>query len=314
MKNIKCKILFLIFFCFVVVGVFSQQRTAAAVFPESVQPGMPLTVAVSSVSSRNLIAVIIDESGKQIGQSRFFTLSPDQSSIQVSIMAIPSTAIPGKAKIAVKNNSQEIAAVPLTIETRDFVAEEIPLNENNTDIRTKPDPQKDRESEKLWEILSTTNSEIYSNDEEFMLPVTSTRRTSFYGDRRVYLYSNGRRDTSIHAGVDFGVPMKTPVKASASGKVVFADFRIVTGNSIIIEHFPGVYSLYYHLNDIHVAEGSMVNIGDEIGLSGTTGLSTGPHLHWEIRAATENADPDAFTARKLLDKGLIISKINSLIE
>jgi murein DD-endopeptidase MepM/ murein hydrolase activator NlpD len=57
----------------------------------------------------------------------------------------------------------------------------------------------------------------------------------------------------------------------------------------------------------------MVNIGDVIGLSGTTGLSTGPHLHWEMRVATENADPDAFLAQKLLDKDAIISKMNSLI-
>jgi murein DD-endopeptidase MepM/ murein hydrolase activator NlpD len=147
-----------------------------------------------------------------------------------------------------------------------------------------------------------------------MRPVSSTRKTSFYGDRRVYVYSTGRRDTSVHAGVDFGVPMKTEVKAAASGKVILAAFRIVTGNSIIIEHFPGVYSLYYHLNDLLVTEGAMVNIGDVIGLSGTTGLSTGPHLHWEMRVATENADPDAFLARKLLDKDGIINKIESLLE
>jgi murein DD-endopeptidase MepM/ murein hydrolase activator NlpD len=314
MKNIKRKFLSIVLFSFILTGVFAQQKTVAAVFPESSQPGMPLTIAVSVPFSNNLRAFIVDENGKQIGGgARFFTLSPDQDSIQVAIMAIPSTALPGRARIII-NNVAQIASVPLNIEARDFISEEIWLDENNTAIRTEQDAQKTRESEILWQILSTTGKEIYSHDEVFMRPVTSTRKTSFFGDRRVYLYSTGSRDTSIHAGVDFGVRMKTPVKAAASGKVVFAAFRIVTGNSIIIEHFPGVYSLYYHLNDIHVAKGAMVNIGDEIGLSGTTGLSTGPHLHWEIRAATENADPDAFLARKLLDKDAIISKISNLIE
>jgi murein DD-endopeptidase MepM/ murein hydrolase activator NlpD len=313
MKTLKQKILFALFFSFILAGIFAQQKNVAAVFPESTQPGMPLTIAVSAPSPYNLRAIIVDANGKQIGGgARFFTLSPDQSSIQVSIMAIPSTAIPGQARIVINNISQ-IASIPLTIEPRDFVAEEIPLDESNTAIRTESDPQKDIESQILWQILSTTGNEIYSNDAGFMLPVTSTRRTSFFGDRRVYLYSTGKSDTSIHAGVDFGVPKGTPVKASASGKVVFAAFRIVTGNSVIIEHFPGVYSLYYHLDSIQTRAGSIVKIGDVIGLSGTTGLSTGPHLHWEIRAATENADPDAFLSRKLLDKDLIISRMNDLI-
>jgi hypothetical protein len=314
MKSIKHKSLSIIFFCFILTGIFAQQKNVAAVFPESAQPGMPLTIAVSAPSSANLTANIVDAGGKSIGvQSRFFPLSAEYSSIQVSITAISSLAVSGQASIVVKSNGQEIASVPLTIEGRDFVAEEIPLNPSNTAIRTEPDPQKTRESEILWEIISTSGNTVYANDETFLRPVTSTRKTSFYGDRRVYVYSTGRRDTSVHAGVDFGVPMKTEVKAAASGKVILAAFRIVTGNSIIIEHFPGVYSLYYHLNDLLVTEGDMVNIGDVIGLSGTTGLSTGPHLHWEMRVATENADPDAFLARKLLDKDAIISRINSLL-
>jgi murein DD-endopeptidase MepM/ murein hydrolase activator NlpD len=314
MIKLKNKLFFILLFCFLISRIFAQQKNVATVFPESAQPGMPLTIAVNATSPNNLTASIVDANGKSIGvQSRFFMLPSDIASIQVSITAISSLAVPGQARIVIKNNSQEIASIPLTIEARDFVAEEIPLNPSNTAIRTEADPQKTRESDILWEIISTTGNTVYSNDEIFMRPVESTRKTSFYGDRRIYVYSTGRRDTSVHAGVDFGVPMKTPVKAAASGKVVFAAFRIVTGNSIIIEHFPGVYSLYYHLNDIHVTEGSMVNAGDEIGLSGTTGLSTGPHLHWEMRVATENADPDAFLTRKLLDKDAIISRMNGLI-
>jgi murein DD-endopeptidase MepM/ murein hydrolase activator NlpD len=78
---------------------------------------------------------------------------------------------------------------------------------------------------------------------------------------------------------------------------------------VIIEHLPGLYSLYYHLDKIHIAEGTLVEAGTLLGESGSTGLSTGPHLHWEIRVAGENADPDAFMARPVLDKAAILSKL-----
>jgi murein DD-endopeptidase MepM/ murein hydrolase activator NlpD len=145
--------------------------------------------------------------------------------------------------------------------------------------------------------------------EAFAPPVASTRRTSYYGDRRVYDYSDGTSDTSIHAGVDYGVPKGTEVHACAPGRVVFAAPRIVTGNSVIIQHLPGLYSLYYHLDSITAKSGEDLRQGELLGLSGSTGLSTGPHLHWEIRAGGENADPDAFVARPVLDKEAILSKL-----
>jgi murein DD-endopeptidase MepM/ murein hydrolase activator NlpD len=116
---------------------------------------------------------------------------------------------------------------------------------------------------------------------------------------------------SIHAGIDYGVPKGTVVTSCGPGKVVLARSRIVTGNSIVIEHLPGVYSLYYHLDKIEVAEGAIVATGTPLGLSGATGLATGPHLHWEIRVAGENSDPDAFVARPILDKDAILSKLNN---
>ena len=89
--------------------------------------------------------------------------------------------------------------------------------------------------------------------------------------------------------------------------------RIVTGNTVILEHLPGLYSLYYHLDKIAVSEGSIVEAGTILGESGSTGLATGPHLHWEIRVSTENADPDVFLSRPVLDKKDIIDKLASYL-
>jgi murein DD-endopeptidase MepM/ murein hydrolase activator NlpD len=228
-----------------------------------------------------------------------------------ALLAVPSTASPGPAVIRVEGSPGILAEIPLTIGERDFVSEEIDLNQTLTDLRAAPDPQKTAESEQLWAILSRTGADIYYSG-SFVPPVSSTRRTSFFGDRRVYKYADGTRDTSIHAGVDYGVPKGTPVSACGPGKVILARNRIVTGNSVILEHLPGLYSLYYHLDSIAVAEGTVVNAGTVLGLSGATGLATGPHLHWEIRLSGENTDPDAFLSRPLLDKEAILAKIGGV--
>jgi murein DD-endopeptidase MepM/ murein hydrolase activator NlpD len=226
----------------------------------------------------------------------------------VALLGIPSTARAGPALVRFEAGGLPIGELALSIEERHFEAEEIPLDQANSELRAQPDIRKTREAEQLWAILGRTGGDIYAAG-PFIPPVSSTRRTSFFGDRRVYRYTDGGRDTAIHAGVDYGVPTGTPVNACGDGKVVLARARIVTGNSVVIEHLPGLYSLYYHLDSIAAAEGHMVKAGQLIGRSGATGLATGPHLHWEIRVSGENTDPDAFLAQPVIDKEAILSKI-----
>jgi murein DD-endopeptidase MepM/ murein hydrolase activator NlpD len=73
-----------------------------------------------------------------------------------------------------------------------------------------------------------------------------------------------------------------------------AEARIVTGNTVILEHLPGVYSIYMHMDSMAVFVGQVVPRGAPIGSSGMTGLSTGPHLHWELRVCGVPCDPEAF--------------------
>jgi murein DD-endopeptidase MepM/ murein hydrolase activator NlpD len=279
-----------------------------ALFPGECRPGEPVTVAFRSDSQETLRAVLIDGQGNRLARASFFSLDSGDRRVLAAVLAVPCTALPGGALIRVESGELIIDEAAFIITDRVFASEEIALNQENTDIRTVPDPQKTAESEQLWAIINHTGAEIYTIA-SFAAPVTSTRRTSFYGDRRVYRYADGAADTAIHAGVDYGVPRGTAVTACAGGRVVLARFRIATGNSVIIEHLPGVYSLYYHMDRIETAEGALVRQGELLGESGSTGLSTGPHLHWEVRVSGENTDPDAFTARPILDKEAIFGKL-----
>jgi len=287
---------------------FAAAQTRYAIIPESPRPGEPVTIAADG----NIKEALLFVNGRQLAKSSFFLVPASESKpgFTAAVLTIPSTARPGGAIIRLNNENGIIREILFTIAPRDFAAEIIELNPVLTGIRTDPSPQRTEEANRLWAILSTTGNQIYHTG-TFITPVTSTRRTSFFGDRRVYQYSDGNTDTSIHAGVDFGVPAGTSVVACGAGRVVLAGMRIVTGNSVIIEHAPGIYSLYYHLNSISVREGDIIEAGTLLGLSGSTGLSTGPHLHWEVRVSTENTDPDAFITRPIIDKDLIISRIES---
>jgi murein DD-endopeptidase MepM/ murein hydrolase activator NlpD len=285
-----------------------------AVFPSNPLPGEPLTVAYSDdfsgPGSKDFRAVLIDSGGKRLARAEFFDFTLDDAgqTVKAAILAVPCTAPGEPMTVRIEATNRVIRDLPVLVGERVFISETIPLNEQNTEIRAVPDPKKTSESEQLWAILSRTGPDIFGGA-PFVSPVTSTRRTSFFGDRRVYQYTNGSSAASIHAGVDYGVPTGTEVRACASGKVALARPRIVTGNSVVLEHFPGVYSLYYHLDSIKVSEGDLVDAGVLLGLSGATGLATGPHLHWEIRVSGENSDPDAFVRRAVLDKDEILSHL-----
>lgn len=95
----------------------------------------------------------------------------------------------------------------------------------------------------------------------------------------------------FHMGVDISASYGKPIKAGGDGKVVFADWRGGYGKCVIIDHGKGVSTLYGHMSSISVANGDVVKAGSIIGKIGSTGLSTGPHLHFEVRINGEPVDP-----------------------
>lgn len=120
--------------------------------------------------------------------------------------------------------------------------------------------------------------------------------TSPYGTRRSY---NGGPYASFHAGQDYGAPEGVTVTVPGDGIVVLAEPLNVRGNSVVIDHGGGVFTGYWHLSENFMTAGQVVKVGDALGLVGTTGLSTGNHLHWELRIYGVAVDPLQF-----LDEGI----------
>lgn len=97
-----------------------------------------------------------------------------------------------------------------------------------------------------------------------------------------------------HKGIDFRGPVGAPIKTTADGKVVFAGVRGGYGNCVIVQHPNEFQTLYAHLSKISVKEGQMISLGDVVGELGSTGRSTGPHLHYEIIKNNEKIDPQDY--------------------
>lgn len=122
------------------------------------------------------------------------------------------------------------------------------------------------------------------------------RITTGYG---VYRSVNGGEPYQ-HSGLDIAADYGVPVKAANSGVALMADSLYVTGNTVILDHGCGVYSMYYHLQDMYVIPGEAVERGQAIGTVGSTGFSTGPHLHWNMGVDGNNLNPYTFLGSDFL--------------
>ncbi len=121
----------------------------------------------------------------------------------------------------------------------------------------------------------------------FLEPVAGVLTTPFGAHR---MYNDGLRQ-SRHAGVDLSAPMSTPVRAANAGRVVLAESLQVHGNGVILDHGLGLCTAYFHLDSIAVKVGQVVERGEVLGTVGSTGLSTGAHLHWEMRLNNVPVEP-----------------------
>ncbi len=122
-------------------------------------------------------------------------------------------------------------------------------------------------------------------------------RSTEFGTMR---YTNGSKTPSRHNAIDFAAPANTPVFASAAGRVLYSGNLKLTGNTIVIEHGYGLKTWHYHLNGRNVQTGDMVKQGQQIGIVGSTGFSTGAHLHFSMSINDTFINPETAITTDLL--------------
>ncbi|MCL1810454.1 MAG: M23 family metallopeptidase [Clostridiales bacterium] len=141
--------------------------------------------------------------------------------------------------------------------------------------------------EKIPPLYNAYDDEMYWEG-TFAWPVNGRISTEFGSIR--YTNSNWS-NPRYHWGVDIAAEAGTPVKAPNGGRVVFAEYLLNTGNTVVIEHGGGFKSFFFHMDSLHATKGETVRKGDLVGVVGSTGYSTGPHLHYEVRIGNQAVNP-----------------------
>ena len=168
---------------------------------------------------------------------------------------------------------------------------EIAASEEELDAMEEELAAIDNRIAELEEQWRRENSRVIYDGGQFLFPLDYySRVTSEYGWREHPIFKTQK----FHSGIDFGAPSGQPIKAAYRGEVVIAEYSSSAGNYIMLNHGNGLATVYMHCSKLNVSVGQIVEKGDIIGLVGSTGNSTGPHLHFSVRQNGEYVDPGPY--------------------
>jgi len=185
-----------------------------------------------------------------------------------------------------ENGEQAECTATLAVRAGKFATESLTVQKQFVEPNEQQTQRAVAEQEKLRQIFDHITPEKLWHG-PFRLPLTGGVRGTNFGKRRIL---NGQ-PRSPHTGADFPAPTGTPIHATQSGRVVLAEELYFSGNTVIIDHGLGIYSLYGHLSATDVAVGDDVKAGAVIGKVGATGRVTGAHLHWGVTVNKARVNP-----------------------
>ena len=245
-------------------GAKAVMGSSWKLLPEQASPG-------------DVVLVRHKEPGSVAWQGKTYTLQPYEAGYF--------TYLP--IAMGVKAGTYPIGDQTLTIKAKKFETQYLKVTEQMESM--KQDTARINADQKKIDLARSKSEPTFLFRGPFVKPIEGILTTP-YGYTR---YVNGKYD-SAHMALDLAAKEGTPIKATNDGVVALAEPLYLTGNSIYIDHGMGLFSQYAHLSELRVKTGDRVKQGDIIGLVGTTGFSTGPHLHFTFWAHNIQANPDLF--------------------
>lgn len=268
--------------------IYAGQQLIIPNLPETNEAALDLPDAITNLRVSPLLMVegetgVIEVttatagtvSGSFLGRSLAF-MSVDSGTRHIALVGIPIFAESGIFTIDLTVDSSGIQT-PFAFNVRVLAGAYGSQNLNVSDENLTAPAVQDAELDLLASVTNTVTLEKQWTG-PFSIPAAAAMNSPF-GTRRSY---NGGDISGFHSGADFASAPGTAIFAAANGTVVLADELNIRGNSVVLDHGWGIYSLYAHMTTINVALGQTVATGDIIGTAGSTGRVTGPHLHWEV--------------------------------
>lgn len=185
----------------------------------------------------------------------------------------------GNYTLRATSGGRELATLSFAVVDAGFESESFEMAQSTVNNTVNNNAARDEYNRITAEVMATNTADDRLPElDGFIMPIDppNFRISSSYGYTRIV---NGKV-SGRHEGVDFPAPQGTPVVAAAAGRVLYAGFMQMTGNTVVIEHGMGLKSWYQHLDSLDCSEGDLLEAGDPVGKVGTTGYSTGNHLHF----------------------------------
>jgi murein DD-endopeptidase MepM/ murein hydrolase activator NlpD len=238
-----------------------------------------------------VVALSVDQDAADVTVSAFGRAAPafrETDGRWQAIVGIDLDQAPGPASIEAAARVSGVAvtaARAIAIAPKTFATRTLKVDPDFVNPPAAVRARIEREAELLKGVYAASATERLWRPP--FLPPVPHRANSRFGARSIF---NGE-PRSQHAGTDFLSPAGTPVRAPNAGRVVVARPLYFSGNTVIVDHGAGVFSMLAHLSRIDVKEGTAVKPGVIVGLVGATGRVTGAHLHWGFRVGGARVDP-----------------------
>lgn len=248
------------------------------VSPRKISPGDPFLVKVFSnpafpVASVNGKELVFSECGKGCYQA---------------LGALGLETLPGQYRVEVFAGGKQ-KSIAIDVLKTEFPVQRFSLPEDKVFLSPEDQKRADREADAFMAIWRNVSPERFWNG-KFIMPLDNDFSTEF-GVRRIM----NEKKTSIHRGLDIRGKMGESIRAANTGKVVFVEDTFYGGNTIVIDHGLGVYTVYLHLSTVSVNVDEHVEKGSVVGYVGETGRATGPHLHYGLKINEVTTNPVSIT-------------------
>lgn len=253
------------------------------VYPFTMVVDLPpsLTISTKEIDPGELVVICAenlndDENLEIITDLNFQPNAYKYGNKHIIMLPVSYNNEPGKIyQIKIAMGDQEYSYA-LTINDKEFITQYMTIDKQVA-ASTRNEKSAKEINDKIAPLKPVSDPEPYWEG-KFIMPVEGGRVSEKdFGKRR---YVNNSPTSYRHNGLDIGHDKGEPIMASNSGRVLLADFLIETGNTVIIEHGFGLKTWYYHMDELNVKTDDWVRKGDIIGTVGSTGFSTGPHLHF----------------------------------
>lgn len=240
-------------------------------------------VLVEVPAATDVVAVEMSWQGEQISMAR-------RDDEWAALVGIDLDVAPGEYAVpfvfTTTDGSVRVAEETLVVARGTYPETHLEVEGRYVDLNAADQERAARESRRIAQIYDSRSEETDWLT-PFAAPLPGAVGGRNFGHRRFF---NGQ-PRNPHSGADLRAAEGTAVFAANGGRIVLAEDLFFSGNAVFIDHGAGVVSVYLHLSRIDVAVGDRIERGQTIGLSGSTGRVTGPHLHWGIRVLDARVDP-----------------------